>query len=359
MAGMQYSDEQLFEIAKNHYEKLALHCQTLEVSGFWEQARQVMKQSGTEVLDVYIQSLLMQLGISCGNMPKSQLAFVQDVPITNPLGIGEETEIGDNLVRDVDRAYRMPPILIQLCSLYDKERDDDMTGYFIDALLNIMLCLSSLDGGNLDKAGEFIKEYYNKVSHYIDGKSAAEHARYLFLKLNDSCIQCHIEKKVPVPDAEEAKHASSQTEEEDGNPEKEGQAVEDESLQSCEEVDNGEEDESLQSCEEFGDGEIEVCEKQEADCAELGRQDKKGAAGGDMPVAVQSAEVEKEVQQEKTEEEKEAELAAQAKAQFLIVKKRIQEREFAEEQAHEEKIRELMGELNSLVGLENVKKEIQ
>lgn len=107
MAGMQYSDEQLFEIAKNHYEKLALHCQTLEVSGFWEQARQVMKQSGTEVLDVYIQSLLMQLGISCGNMPKSQLAFVQDVPITNPLGIGEETEIGDNLVRDVDRAYRM------------------------------------------------------------------------------------------------------------------------------------------------------------------------------------------------------------------------------------------------------------
>ena len=359
MAGMQYSDEQLFEIAKNHYEKLALHCQTLEVSGFWEQARQVMKQSGTEVLDVYIQSLLMQLGISCGNMPKSQLAFVQDVPITNPLGIGEETEIGDNLVRDVDRAYRMPPILIQLCSLYDKERDDDMTGYFIDALLNIMLCLSSLDGGNLDKAGEFIKEYYNKVSHYIDGKSAAEHARYLFLKLNDSCIQCHIEKKVPVPDAEEAKHASSQTEEEDGNPEKEGQAVEDESLQSCEEVDNGEEDESLQSCEEFGDGEIEVCEKQEADCAELGRQDKKGAAGGDRPVAVQSVEVEKEVQQEKTEEEKEPELAAQAKAQFLIVKKRIQEREFAEEQAHEEKIRELMGELNSLVGLENVKQEIQ
>lgn len=335
MARMQYSNEQLIEIARAHYEKLALHCQTLEVSGFWEQARQVMKQSGTEVLDVYIQSLLMQLGIYCGNMTKSQLAFIQDVPITNPLGIGEETEIEDGLVRDVDRAYRMPPILIQLCSLYDKERDDDMTGYFIDALLNIMLCLSGLDGGNCDKAGEFIKEYYNKVSHYIDGKSTTEHARYLYLKLNDDSIQCNIEKKVPVRDKEGLQKESRQEEEP-------GQAL-------LEEIDETSSD----------NGEIEVCEEQEADCADLGGQDKKNTSDGDMPAAVQLAEAEKEVQQEKTEEEIEAELAAQAKAQFLIVKKRIQEREFAEERAHEEKIRELMEELNSLVGLENVKQEIQ
>lgn len=378
MARMQYSNEQLIEIARAHYEKLALHCQTLEVSGFWEQARQVMKQSGTEVLDVYIQSLLMQLGIYCGNMTKSQLAFIQDVPITNPLGIGEETEIEDGLVRDVDRAYRMPPILIQLCSLYDKEREDDMTGYFIDALLNIMLCLSGLDGGNRDKAGEFIKEYYNKVSHYIDGKSTAEHARYLYLKLNDDSIQCNIEKKAPVREKEELQKESRQEEEESVTLKEDRQAEEDESLQSWKEVEEeeipqdwvewvecDEEEESGQAILEEIDetssdnGEIEVCEEQEAACADLDGQDKKSTSDGDMPAAVQSAEAEKEIQQEKTEEEIEAELAAQAKAQFLIVKKRIQEREFAEERAHEEKIRELMEELNSLVGLENVKQEIQ
>ena len=68
MATMQYSDEQLFEIGKANYERLALHCQTLEVSGFWEQAKKVMQQSSTEVLDLYVQSVLMELAVQCGNV---------------------------------------------------------------------------------------------------------------------------------------------------------------------------------------------------------------------------------------------------------------------------------------------------
>lgn len=393
MAKVQYSNEQLFEIGKIHYEKLALHCQTLEVSGFWEQARQVMKQSGTEVLDVYLQSLLMQFGISCGNVSKSQLVFVQGVPISNPLDIGEETEADEGFARDVARVYQMPPILIQLCSLYDKERDDNMTEYFIDALLNIILCFSCLDNGSRGKASEFIKEYYNKVSHYIGGKSAAEHSRYLFIKLNDDCIQCNIEKKVSVKKAEQQDGGQGmEAAQQDGRKGREDtqQDVEflqqnmqseaedcdtEECLQSWEEVDDGEipqdwiewvecdEDENRdgQAFEEKAsengsdNGENEQQDEPDADRIVQAGEEKKNMADGEMPAAVLSA----EEAEEKTEAEKEAELAEQAKAQFLIVKKRIQEREHAEERAHEEKIRELMGELNSMVGLESVKQEIQ
>ena len=39
-----YTDEQLFELGKENYDKLALYCQTLETSGFWDKARQVMQQ---------------------------------------------------------------------------------------------------------------------------------------------------------------------------------------------------------------------------------------------------------------------------------------------------------------------------
>lgn len=377
MARMQYSNEQLFEIGKVHYEKLALHCQTLEVSGLWEQARQVMKQSSTEVLDVYFQSLLMQFGISCGNISKSHLAFVQDVPISNPLNIEEETETDDGFARDVARVYQMPPILIQLCSLYDKEKDDNMTEYFIDALLNIVLCFSCLDNGNRGDASEFIKEYYNKISHYIGGKSAAEHSRYLFIKLNDDCIQCNIEKKVPVRKQDgdvlqEDRQQKEETVQEDILSEAEAYDVE-ESLQTWEEIDDaeipqdwiewvecdeGEEGQALEEGkgEKFSDnGENGEQEELEADRIVQDREEKKKPADGDMSAAVLSA----EETEEKTEEEKEAELAEEAKAQFLIVKRRIQEREHAEERAHEEKIRELMGELNSLVGLESVKQEIQ
>lgn len=393
MAKEQYSNEQLFEIGKIHYEKLALHCQTLEVSGFWEQARQVMKQSGTEVLDVYLQSLLMQFGISCGNVSKSQLVFVQGVPISNPLDIGEETETDEGFARDVARVYQMPPILIQLCSLYDKERDDNMTEYFIDALLNIILCFSCLDNGNRGKASEFIKEYYNKVSHYIGGKSAAEHSRYLFIKLNDDCIQCNIEKKVPVKKAEQQDGGQGrEAAQQDGGKGREDTQQDVEFLQ--ENMQSGAEDcdseECLHSWEEVDDEEIpedwiewveceegknrdgqaledkagengsdngknEQQDEPEADRIVQTGEEKKNTADGEMPAAVLSA----EEAEEKTEAEKEAELAEQAKAQFLIVKKRIQEREHAEERAHEEKIRELMGELNSLVGLESVKQEIQ
>ena len=62
---------------------------------------------------------------------------------------------------------------------------------------------------------------------------------------------------------------------------------------------------------------------------------------------------------EKTLEEQEAEISAQAKAQFLLVKKRIQDRELAEQKAHEAQIQKLVDELNGLVGLGNVKHEIQ
>ena len=374
MAKMQYSNEQLFEIGKIHYEKLALHCQTLEVSGFWEQARQVMGQSSTEVLDVYLQSMLMQLGISIGTISGSRLVFVRDVPISNPLGIEEGTEMDDKFMRDVARVCHMPPILIQLCSLYDKENDDDMTEYFIDAMLNIMFCLSCLDNGSREEASEFVKEYYNKVSYYVGGKTTAEHARYFFVKLNDGCIQCNVEKKIPVreQDKEEEKEGEQQKEEvsqEEVWAEEEEYDTE-KSVQNWEEIDEEEipqdwggyetEEEGQALLEKTGEncldkGENGIQEEMESDMIYQDRE-KKTKTDQDMFAAMLLAE---EKAEEKTEEEKEAELARQAKEQFLIVKRRIQEREHAEERAHEEKIRELMGELNSLVGLENVKQEIQ
>lgn len=378
MAKMQYSNEQLLEIGKIHYEKLALHCQTLEVSGFWEQARQVMGQSSTEVLDVYLQSMLMHLGISIGTISESQLVFVRDVPVSNPLGIEEGTEIDDKFMRDVAKVYHMPPILIQLCSLYDKENDDDMTEYFIDALLNIMFCMSCLDNGSCEKAGEFVKEYYNKVSYYVRGKSTAEHARYFFVKLNDGCIQCNVEKKVPVrkQDKEEVEEGGQQKEdvlqEENWTEEEEhdvGESVqnweeieEEEISQDWVEYEDEEEGQALfeeksENCLETGENRIQ--EEPEADMIYQDREVKIKGTDQDMSTAMLLVEKAEEKAEEKTEEEKEAELARQAKEQFLIVKKRIQEREHAEERAHEEKIRELMGELNSLVGLESVKQEIQ
>ena len=44
MTKEQYTPEKLFELGKNNYEKLVSYCEILEVNGFWDQARQVMKK---------------------------------------------------------------------------------------------------------------------------------------------------------------------------------------------------------------------------------------------------------------------------------------------------------------------------
>ena len=43
-----FSEEQLFTLGKTAYDKLILHCQTLEVSGFWDQAQQVIAENNVE-----------------------------------------------------------------------------------------------------------------------------------------------------------------------------------------------------------------------------------------------------------------------------------------------------------------------
>lgn len=359
MAKVQYSAEQLFEIGRTNYEKLALHCQTLEVSGFWEQAKKVMQQSSTEVLDMYVQSVLMELAVQCGNVLGSQLKFVQTVPISNPLGINDEMEINSALMQDVDRMYKLPPILIQLCSLYDKQNGDDMTEYFLDALLNILLCMAYLNSGKDGRVNEFIQTYYSKVSYYVLERTPAEHSRYLFRKLHNDSIECDVEKKVP-PSFEWYEIADDSQDE----PYQEKAAVREEDPPL---VESGMEEELEESEQEELEEEVTAAEW------ELGEEELEEQAGleqeifdeiedygaGNVATAAVSGANQQESVSEKTLEEQEAEISAQAKAQFLLVKKRIQDREQAEQEAHEQKIQELMDELNGLVGLENVKKEIQ
>lgn len=355
MAKGPYSDEQLFELGRAGYDKLVLHCQNLEMAGLWEQARQVMKQSSTEVLDVYVQSILLGYAIYSGCLTESQLAFIQTVPISNPLGITEETVIDDALRRDVERMCKVPPVLIQLCSLCDKQTGDDVTEYFIDAILNILRCMEYLDGSGDAANKEYIQDYYNKVSYYVLERSPAEHLSYLNRKLSKEEIVCDVEKKTP-PAFEWFEPQKGETEE----PEEETELEEEEEPEDDLDFEDEWENEPY---EEFEDEEESDEELEPEDEEELDEEDPEEEIEEHHTetgnVAAAALTDEQEEIREKTPEEQEAELTAQAKAQFLIVKKRIMDRERAEQEAHEQKISELMGELNGLVGLESVKQEIQ
>lgn len=325
MAKKEYTNEQLFALGKSSYEKLVLHCQTLETSGFWEKAREVMKQSSTEVLDLYVQAVLMKLAVHCKNVQRSQLQFMQTVPISNPFGLSEDTKLDSELISDADRLYHMPPVLIQLCSLYDKERGDDMTAYFVDALLNMLLCMAYLNRAKNAEINEFIQKYYNKISFFVEDKSAQEHSKYLFKKLSNDTIECDVKKRVPV--------------------QKQAEAV------SLPETEKAETDRrEVKEQEKVSEDDGKVPETQEKKKKKKNRKNTKK----EHPVADRAAQY-----TETAREEKEAEISAQAKERFLQVKQRIQERERAEEEEREFRLQALIAELNALVGLDNVKREIQ
>lgn len=318
MTKRDYTEEQLFQLGKDSYDKLVLHCQNLEKAGFWDKAQQVMQQSSSEVLDLYVQAVLMKLAKECGEILESQLRFIQTVTCSNPLGISEDMTVDGRLLQDVERIYKMPPIIIQLCSLYDKEKKDDMTAYFVDALLNILLCMAYLNDGKDPEVTQFIQEYYHKVNHYIAGRDAKAHTGYVMHKIHNCVIECDVD----AMKEEKALRLSSA-----------GVMVAEEKVIAVDTERNGE------------DRQREL---------QLKRQQ------------IRKEQEEKRAQREKRREEnrkireeEERERAKQAKEMFLEMKQRIQEREQAEAKEQELRLQALVEELNALVGLESVKEEIR
>lgn len=205
MAETLYSDEKLFELGKINYDKLVLYCTRIEEKGFWSQAEQVMKQSSTEILDIYVQSVLMNLAVYCGEILDSQREFMYVITVTNPLLIPEEGKIKRSVYNESRRFYELPPVLIQLCGLYDKKNNADMTEYFLDAFLNILLCMAYLNHGKNVKVNDFIQKYYEKISNFILDKGAYNYQEYIKKKLSSGDIKCELvwfkEQSVQVPKA--------------------------------------------------------------------------------------------------------------------------------------------------------------
>ena len=56
-----YTNKQLNNIARDNYEVLRSYCQILEREGYWDGVKAVMKQSIYAFLDVYVQTVLINL----------------------------------------------------------------------------------------------------------------------------------------------------------------------------------------------------------------------------------------------------------------------------------------------------------
>jgi len=180
-----YSNQQLYHMADENYRTLKSFCSLLETEGYWEQAERVLHMKSEEVLELYVQSLLVCFAMYCRHFEKTEWDFIASLSERNELSFTDETEAG-KVQEAAERFQKNPPILFQLLSLRDVEHDSGTAGLFFDGILNIMLCLSYLDGRREAAATKYLGIYFDRISMFLENTknpAQAVDSKYIFKKL--------------------------------------------------------------------------------------------------------------------------------------------------------------------------------
>lgn len=295
MANAMYTGDEICAMGQKYYHSLAKICKRLDKQGYWREAENMMKQSAAEVLDLYVQSVLVELAVRLDNISDGQKEYIRCLTQTNPLEISPDAEILEqSVVHYAEKYAAMPPILIQICGVYDRHLKEEQAVLFLDNVINVLLCMMELSD-RFDRAGqEYIREYYERTVLFVcsGGVSPEWEESYIRHKL----AARNICSGVKWLTGEESKKTEWQV--------------------------NMPADKTDQRM---------------------------------LPETVTSDEVESEgnIQESPEDEQREA------RKEFEKVKKRLQERQKAEKEAKEQRVAKLLDELNQLVGLDNVKEEVR
>lgn len=368
MAVEQYTQDKLLELGKDNYEKLVSYCEILEVNGFWDQARQVMKKTSTQVLDLYVQSVLMNLAVHCGDILENQKEFIRLVTKTNPLNIPSNGgEIEKKSFAESRQYYELPPVLLQLCGLYDKEKKEFMTEYFLDSFLNILLCMAYLNDGKDSKVNEFIQKYYDKISNFVVNRDAKIHSEYIIRKITSEVIRCDVEwarEKQVIIDKEklrrekEIERKKAEAEKKRAEAREKRRTANEHSKEKQAQIQKEIKQEEAEKTEERNSkkkNEVNITKIPKSKLKKIIKKDdntKRFVLTNDGDL-LSDEEIERQKLIKQQEEER------LAREEFMKVKQRILERERIQKEEKEKKIKALVDELNSMVGLSEVKEEIQ
>lgn len=176
----------LFYIGRENYKTLVGYCEQLSKEGYWDKPQSVLKRSMEEMLNMYVQAVLIQLGFYCGCCNAEEKDFMLGLSGRDIFGILEETDNWHNILKHVEKVVKAPPILLQLCGLRDTQNSSCMAGCFFDALLNILLSMAEINNCKDRKLTSFIMGYFMQISAFLNMKELGYSIdeRYVFRKLS-------------------------------------------------------------------------------------------------------------------------------------------------------------------------------
>jgi len=187
-----YSKNKLFQIGKENYRTLAKYCDILFKESYWEKPEAVLGRSISEMMDLYIQAVLVQLTISCGCFNLEERKYIAEIPEQNVIAMSLDDEDVEEIIYKAHTVFKAPPIILQLFSLRDIERSTSMAGMFFDALLNILLAMAYLNNSKNVKLTGFILGYFHQVSAFLNTNSKINYVineKYVFLKISSDELE--------------------------------------------------------------------------------------------------------------------------------------------------------------------------
>lgn len=391
MAKTARTNEHLVTLARENYMRLSSYCRILERDGYWEEPGRIMKKTTADVLDLYVQSLLVHAAAETKRLRGPQRRFILSIPDDNVLEISQETKVPKDVVQAAERFIMLPPILLQLCSVYDQEKKDNFTEYFLDGLINIVLCMARLDESQGLEIGQYVKEYFERIQVFMNQSAEAKcnSKEYIERKITSEEIGNGVnwlhpissamkkrerksaaqKKTVSVKDVSVTKGSTTAVETQSAVMEitQSGAARKTEpdpkkTESMMEEIQETGID-TAEALEETAGTGLDTAETQETgiDTAEA-LEETAGTGLDTMEPEEEPAPLEMENEEPVLDEgayrRQEENLQEEAKEQFLQVKKRIKERELQQEKERQARIDEILDNLNNLVGLGEVKTEI-
>lgn len=186
-------NDAVYQIAGKNYEKLLSCCEALNDEGYWEEPASCLKRKIDEMLDLYVQSVLVSFAVYSNRLNEAEQKFIHNITNNCMISWDMNREVPASVISGAKRVSTSPPILLQLCGLRDKEKSTQISGQFFDAFVNIILSLSHINHGLRYKdimAKEFLSEYFEKVQYFLDeAQSLVINEEYLRKKTENDRIE--------------------------------------------------------------------------------------------------------------------------------------------------------------------------
>ena len=367
MAKTARTNEHLVTLARENYMRLSSYCRILERDGYWEEPGRIMKKTTADVLDLYVQSLLVHAAAETKRLRGPQRRFILSIPDDNVLEISQETKVPKDVVQAAERFIMLPPILLQLCSVYDQEKKDNFTEYFLDGLINILLCMARLDESQDLEIGQYVKDYFERIQVFMNQSAEAKcnSREYIERKITSEEIGNGVNWLHPISSAMKKREKKSAAQKKTVSVKNVsvtgGDTTAVESQSAVMEITQSGAARKTEPGLKKTESVLEETQETGLDTAEVLDETASTGLNTEEPEAEPaSLEMDKEepVLDESVYREQEENLQEEAKEQFLQVKKRIKERELQQEKERQARIDEILDNLNNLVGLGGVKTEI-